>query len=122
MILRKRVYVAGSYSADNVIDLQRNMRRGLDLAIEVMEAGYSPYAPWLDFTLGLVAPVTLDEYKAMSMSWLAAAEAMIVVPGSENSKGTQAEIEYAIAHDIPVYYSISALVSGLTIGRILRGE
>jgi len=106
----KRVYVAGAYSADNVIDVQANMRRGLRLSVLVLEANMAPFAPWLDFVLGLLSPVSLNQYYDYSMAWLEAADAVLVVPeNAEQSKGTQAEISRALEIGIPVFWNVSEL-------------
>jgi len=51
-----RVYIAGPYSCKttdgNVIEILSNMRRGLAISIQVMQAGHAVFSPWLDFTLG----------------------------------------------------------------------
>ena len=45
----KRVYVAGPYSANNIIDCLENMRKGMRAGVEVFLAGYAPWVPWHDF-------------------------------------------------------------------------
>ena len=44
-----KVYVAGAYSADNVLDVLSNIRRGIRASTEIFLAGYSPFCPWLDY-------------------------------------------------------------------------
>lgn len=102
---RKRIYVAGAYSADNVIDLQANMRRGIALSLRVLLEGYAPFCPWLDFEFGLFAEVTLAEYYEYSLAWLEVSDAMLVMrQGLETSHGTQAEMRFARERGIPVFY------------------
>ncbi len=99
-----RVYVAGAYSADNVIDLLANMRRGIRLAVQVQKLGFAPYVPWEDFTRHLRASFTLEDCYGVSMAWLEVSQAVIVVPeGQEQSSGTQAEIARANELGIPVF-------------------
>ena len=102
---RKRIYVAGAYSADNVIDVQANMRRGIAASLRVLNEGYAPFCPWLDFQLGMFQEVTLVEYYEYSLAWLEASDAMLViVDGLASSEGTQAEIRFAKEHNIPIVY------------------
>lgn len=112
----KRIYVAGAYSADNVISVLNNMRRGIRLATKVLLNGYAPFAPWLDYQFQFILRddeiLTLDDYYNYSLAWLEVADAVLVVPGSENSKGTQAEITKAKELKIPVYYSLKELRDG----------
>lgn len=109
----KRIYVAGAYSADNVIDVLDNMRRGMRAATEVLLAGYAPFCPWLDYQFQLMLregeTLTLQDYYEYSLAWVRAADAMLVLPNSENSKGTQAEIMEAIKLNIPIYGSLDEL-------------
>ena len=44
----KRVYVAGAYSADNVIDVLENIRRGIEKCAELLGEGIAPFCPgWI---------------------------------------------------------------------------
>ena len=109
----KRVYVAGAYSADNVITILDNMRRGMRLGTEVLLAGYAPFVPWFDYQFQLMLregeSLTVRDYYDYSMAWLEASDCVLVVPKSENSKGTQAEIKRATELEIPVYHSLDEL-------------
>lgn len=114
---KKRVYVAGAYSADNVLDVLRNMNRGIRLSSKVFMLGYAPFCPWLDYQFALNArldegeDVTLENYYGYSMAWLEASDAVLVVPEKhETSKGTQAEIKRANELEIPVFFDINDMV------------
>lgn len=110
-----RVYVAGAYSASNVIDVLNNMRRGMRISTEVLLAGFAPFAPWLDYHYQLQLrdgeELSVNDYYAYSMAWLEASDIVYVIPGWENSKGTLAEIERAHAFKIPVVFSMNDLKS-----------
>lgn len=106
----RRVYVAGAYSAPNIIDVLANMKRGMDLSFQVLKAGFAPFVPWFDYHFSLIGHVTYEEYLAYSMAWLEASSAVLVVPeGMEQSKGTQAEIARALRLGIPVFYTLEGL-------------
>jgi hypothetical protein len=106
-----RVYVAGAYSADNVIDVLGNMRRGISLSCEVLAVGMAPFCPWLDFLFGLNRHFDIDYYYRYSMAWLKAADAVLVVQeGKEESKGTGKELQTARALGIPVFHSFKDLI------------
>jgi nucleoside 2-deoxyribosyltransferase len=108
---RKIVYVAGAYSAPTVIGVFGNMRRGLALATQVLQAGFSPFAPWNDMFFSLLDEVSLETYYEYSMAFLEKSDAVVVVrQGMEQSKGTQAEIVRAHELGIPVYYNLEDLV------------
>jgi len=108
-----RVYVAGAYSADNVITVLDNMRKGMRKGLEVLLKGYSPFVPWFDyhfqFMLREDEELTVEDYYRYSMAWLEVSDVVLVLPDSEKSKGTQAEIKRAEELEIPVVYSLDEL-------------
>lgn len=107
----KCVYVAGSYSTDNVIKVLDNMRNGMRVSTQVLLAGFSPFSPWLDYHFSLMLrneeQLTVEDYYRYSMSWLERSDCVLVLPNSEHSKGTQAEIRRAQELGIPVYTSLA---------------
>jgi len=100
----KRVYVAGSYSADNVIGVLNNIKKGTKVCVDLLKKGYVPFCPWLDFHFFWFAEITYDEIRNYSIGWLEVSDCIYVLKNSENSKGTQAEIKIAKELDIPVLY------------------
>jgi nucleoside 2-deoxyribosyltransferase len=111
----KRVYIAGSYSADNVLDVLDNMRRGMRAGVEVLLAGYAPFVPWFDFHFQLMLQegekLTVEQYYEYSLAWLAVSDAVLVLPNSELSHGTQKEIGMATRLGIRVYRSLEELTT-----------
>ena len=109
----KRVYVAGSYSADNVLKVFDNIRIGMRKGLDVLLAGYSPFIPWFDFHFNLMLrdgeSLTVQQYYDYSMAWLEASDAVLVLTNSEESVGTQLEIKRANELGIPVFYDIEEL-------------
>ena len=109
----KRVYVAGPYSADNVISVLNNMREGMRLSTKVLLAGYAPFCPWIDHHFCLMLrndeELTVEDYYKYSMAWLDVSDAVLLLPGWETSTGTLAEIERAKELNIPVYYDFEEL-------------
>lgn len=108
-----RVYVAGAYSAPNVMDVLNNMRRGMRAATEVLLAGFAPFCPWIDYHYQLQLregeSLSVENYYAYSMAWLEASHVVYVLPNSEHSKGTQAEIARAKDLNIPIVYNMQEL-------------
>jgi len=106
-MVRRRVYVAGAFSADNTIDTFRNMGRGMIVGARLFFKGYAPFVPWLDYHFLLQFPnatACAQDFYTYSMAWLDVSEAMLVISGYENSKGTLAEIERAEERGIPIFY------------------
>ena len=109
----KRIYIAGAYSADNVISVLDNMREGMRLATKVLLLGYSPFVPWFDFHFQLMLrgdeKLTIKDYYRYSIDWLEVSDAILIIPNWKRSKGTIAEIEKAKELKIPIFYDISIL-------------
>jgi len=106
----KRVYVAGAYSADNIIQVFTNMRLGIALSLRVLKAGFAPFCPWLDYQFALKEQMSLKEYYDYSMAWLEASDAVLVQTiGAEKSHGTLKEIRRARELNIPVFNSLENL-------------
>ena len=108
-----RIYVAGAYSSDNVISILDNMRRGMRLSTEVLLKGYAPFVPWFDYHFQLMLreeeKLSVEDYYKYGLAWLDVSNAVLVVPGSENSVGTQREIERAKELRMPVFYNLKDL-------------
>jgi len=105
-----RVYVAGSYNADNVIGVLDNMRIGMRAATGVLLAGHSPFVPWFDFHFQLMLreneSLSVEDYYRYSMDWLEVSDVVYVCNYRFDSKGTKAEIARASELGIPVVYSL----------------
>lgn len=111
------VYVAGAYSADNVMGLIDNIRRGMRLCAEVWKAGFAYYCPWADFQIHLMLDqehadrLTVQDGYAASMAWLERSDAMLIGDWAAcgNSKGLHLEIRRCHELGIPVFESLDAL-------------
>ena len=104
----KRLYIAGAYNADNVIGILDNIREGTRAATKAFLAGFAPFCPWSDRDFHLMLRdgerLTIDDYYRYSLKWLEVSDGMLLVPGFENSRGTKKEMEYAEAHNIPMFF------------------
>lgn len=108
-----KVYIAGAYSADNVIDVLKNIGRGEHLAAQCFLAGFAPFTPWHDKDFIIKYPnenFDVKSFYAYSMEWLKVSDAVLLVEGWEKSKGTLAEIEQSVQLDIPVFSDLESLV------------
>jgi len=102
----KKVYVAGAYSANNVLDVLHNIRKGIQLSATVFKAGYAPFSPWLDYHFVLEddnRELTVSHFYDYSMEFLKVCDAVLLVPGWEDSNGTKKEIEMANQMEIPIF-------------------
>jgi len=102
-----RVYVAGAYSADNVIDVLNNIREGIKASAKLLKLGHEPFCPFLDYQFQFFEPeLEVEDYYRYSIAWLEVSQAMIVLPDYEESKGTLNEIWTAKELEIPTFYSM----------------
>lgn len=109
----KRVYVAGAYSANNVIDVLKNIGRGEEYSSKIFMLGMAPFCPWHDksyVTQNWKNDFTVKQFYDYSIAWLEVSDAMFLVPGWEDSKGTIAEIEIANKIGIPIFDDLNDLL------------
>ena len=101
----KRIYVAGAYSANNVMDVLDNIGKGISASVKILKGGEAPFCPWLDHQFHFYdGSLTIEDYYNYSMAWLEVSDEVRVLPGWENSKGTRAEIARAKELGIPVTF------------------
>ena len=110
-----RVYVAGPYSADNIIECLQNIGHGESVCADLFCAGLYPFCPWHDKDYVIKnwhRDQAVEQFYRYSMAWLEVSDCMLVLDGWENSKGTKAEMAYASdTLGIPIYFSVSALLA-----------
>lgn len=108
-----RIYIAGAYNGRNVIEILDNIRKGMRAGTELLLAGHSPFVPWFDFHFQLMLregeELCIEDYYRYSLAWLEVSDYLLVLPDSENSKGTQAEIEYARKKGIQIFRGMKEL-------------
>lgn len=104
------VYVAGPFSAPTREGVEANIRRAVDLAVEVAKLGAYPVIPhsntadprfehvqpyqfWIEATMALLRPC----------------EALITVPGWEKSSGARNEVAWMRGKYRPVFHTLDEL-------------
>ena len=109
----KRIYIAGPYSADNVLSVFENMRKGIALATRVRREGYAPFCPWMDFMYYLTnmgESFDIENCYEYSLAWLKVSDGVLFTSDWKTSTGAVMEHEYAIRQAIPIFYNISELI------------
>lgn len=103
---RKKVYIAGKYSATNIIDILKNIKMGIRASVDALHEGYIPFCPFLDFLYNLIGdkPLTVEEYKEYSMEWLYSCDEIWLLPNWLASKGAKAELAEANKLGMKVVY------------------
>lgn len=105
----KCIYVAGKLNADAVGYL-KNVHAMIVMADKIRQMGFSVFIPCLDLLAGVVAgDYEYPDYAGNNMAWLERSDIVFVLPNSEESKGTQAEITRAMELGIPVIGDLGRL-------------
>ncbi|MBL6996723.1 hypothetical protein [Desulfobacula sp.] len=108
-----KIYIAGRYSSDNIIDGLRNIGLGQQEAAFLFELGFAPFSPWWDRSFVLDNP-NGDYSKQMfydaSLAWMEVSDAVYVISGKGDGGGVDAEIKRAGELMIPVFYEINDLL------------
>ena len=109
-----RLYIAGAISDPSLITALDNIRRGARLSAEALLAGFAVFSPFIDFQLFLALrdgeSIPKPVIQAQSMAWLDVSDAVLLVPGWENSGGTRREIERAEQLGIPVFVNLDGVM------------
>ena len=115
--MRKRIYVAGAINATHCDDVFENLRIGSRYSLKVLlDPRLSPFNPFFGFLYRLVAGgIEARRLQAKGvfydadMAWLEVADAVLVVPDSDESVGVINEIEFAKERGIPIFHSLNEL-------------
>jgi len=108
-----KVYVAGMYSADNVLDVLKNIGNGQRTCAYLFSLGFSPFCPWHDKTYVIDRPFasySVKQFYAHSMAWLEVSDAVFVISGEGKGTGVDKEIKRANELGIPVFRCIDDLL------------
>ena len=100
-----RVYIAAPYS---VGDRSENVRRAIDAATQILDAGHEPFCPLLSHFWDLIHPRPWEDWMRLDLAWLPFAEAVVRLPGE--SEGADTEADLARIHDIPVFEGVEAFL------------
>jgi len=113
--MKKKIYVAGAIESNSIITSLENLRRGQRSSFLIMQMGFIPFCPFIDFLFFFqVRPennekITKEMIQEYSMEWLKVCDAVYLVPGWEESEGTQKEIRVADELGIPVIENMKTL-------------
>jgi nucleoside 2-deoxyribosyltransferase len=104
----KVVYVAGPYRGRSAWEIEQNIRKAEELALEVWRSGAAaicPHANTRYFQGAAPDAVWLDG----DLEILARCDAVILVDGWGMSEGTTAEIRFAKETGIPVFKTLGGM-------------
>jgi len=111
--MKRIVYVAGALIADDHYKIRLNIDRAAAVGFEVAKAGAYPAIPHTNTGAWFIGTMTPEFWYEGTLELLRRCDAVALVPGWEQSKGTRAEIEEAKLRAIPIFDSIPALKAWL---------
>ena len=100
----KRVFIAGPYSKG---DVAQNVKRAMDVANDLIEAGFAPFCPHLTHFLHMNHHQPYDKWLDIDRMYLEVCDAVLRIPGESN--GADLEVKKAKELGIPVFYSLNDL-------------
>ena len=100
----KLVYVSGPYSPRAFQTIDDNIEIARRIAIQLWEAGHAVICPHLNTAhMEIDCSCTWEDYIKGDRLMIERCDAVVMVPGWEQSKGSVIEKVHAEAYNIPVY-------------------
>lgn len=96
------VYVAGKYRGPNAWAVEQNIRRAEEVAARVWALGHAAICPHANIR-HMDGVATDDVFLAGTLEMLRRCDAVLLVPGWQESVGARAEVEEAKRRGIPVF-------------------
>lgn len=112
----KVIYVAGKLTGMDNFEISRNVRAAEDVGMAVAVAGASPMIPHTNTGLIFFGTCSAQFWYDATLALMRRCEAVILVPGWEESKGTQGELVEAKRLGLPVFYNVTELSAWLGDG------
>jgi hypothetical protein len=107
----KRVFISGALNSfEGSKGFIENVHKMVKLAGEVRDLGAATYVPCNDILTSIsCGGLCHEDYYDHDLTWLEVCEAMILVPGYENSKGVAGEMKKAKELEIPIFKNLEEL-------------
>lgn len=104
----KRVYIAGPYSNEDENIVETNVKKAMDMANDLIEAGFAPFCPHLTHFLHKNQPQPYEKWLEIDFIFLESCDALIRLEGK--SPGADKEVKLAEYLGIKVYYQLDHLI------------
>ena len=100
-----KVYIAGPYTKG---DIAVNVKTMMDIANALIEKGFAPFVPLYSHFQHMAHPQPYEVWTTLDLEWVKCCDCLLRIPGE--SKGADAEVEYAKSLGIPVYYDVEDII------------
>ena len=98
----KYVYVAGPYTHPDPVENTHNV---IQVANQLIEAGFVPFVPHINLVWHLVTPKPPEYWYEWDLEWLERCDCLLRLPGE--SSGADKEVERAKELGIPVFDTVA---------------
>ena len=102
------VYVAGPYSATNAYAVQHNINKAWEMGCHVADLGAFPVIPHTN-TMHMDGIQPYKFWAEGTMQLMTHCDAVLILDGYIDSRGTKAEIKEAERLKIPIFYNLEDL-------------
>ena len=100
-------------TANPAIEYLSNVRDMIQAALTAIDRGWAPYCPGIDLQYFLCRnggnPLSEEKIKGVSMAFLDASDAILILPRWMTSQGCQSEYRRAVELKMPMYQGIENL-------------
>lgn len=107
----KRIYVSGPYTKG---DPCINTNIAIGYGNFVLDNGHVPFVPHLSHFWHTATPRDYEDWMKIDFAFVEVCHALVRIPGP--SSGADREIEHAILHGIPVFYTKEDLLEWMKHG------
>lgn len=99
-----KIFISSPYT---IGDTAVNVKRQIDIADELLSAGYAPYVPLLSHFQHMIHPRVYQDWMDNNIVWLNICDCVLRLDGE--SKGADIECAEAEKLSIPIFYSVSQI-------------
>ena len=120
-----KIYIAGPYTALTEYAVRKNVDYAMDVGIELLRRGHSPFVPHLTHYLALRAKgrdyePTWEDYMRSDLNWLQDADALFLI---NHSRGADIELAEAKINCLEIFTSMRSVpIVTDTLGRGIKED
>jgi hypothetical protein len=100
----RKIYVAGKFSAPTHLEIEQNILTARKAMAELVKRNWAVLCPHANSAGFQLADLPDDYWYQADLAWLVHADAIFMLKDWEFSKGARAELEFARANGIAIFY------------------